>query len=744
VERTDGAVRETAQPTREPTRPEPGSDSPGGVASQILGLQRAAGNAATISLLGGAGVIQREKTSTATAPAPTPDQGQVDQIAREVVDAWKTKAEADVLEYLLKGLGVGGTNIFRSSEVKEFRNQMKTSAREQAYTDVDATIAKDTEHGAATKQHVRNEARTIAYKDSKASVDDKLTGDAKRWAKTVMIQSQPTLDDVFRELQQSVAAALQGGSDSKRVSAAKKAATKQVKERLKPEVVVIHERAQKYKNDLVKPETDSAKQIAKDDRTRLEKQVKEKTHEQGVGEKSVEKAFKAATTDEGLGMVGKLLDQVVPNAGDQVALSVELQIPLGETPGFISIKLEGKAARGITGAMTSGVPVFGKPSRLEVMGKFSLGGGAEAFGIKGDLSVGFFVRAGADGTAATMKAMSYAAYRAACGVNGKLGDWWAGTGKASDKEAVERAEAWAAMVEEQVFGADDGAFADVGGSVGASGGLNAGVFEVGASVGGEAFRRYDQSGLKASLDKGGQQRFAQPVGQGAQAAKDRRKDAAGRTVGSFAISESVGVNILGQKTGFGISLSFEHSKGDNNDLASNWGVEITAGIGFAPGDMTEVAKIAVGIIGGLVSAVQSLVAVAKKNKVGSVADEVASGASMINAGLGNQITDALGSIWSVDGSKFDNALGDSTTAIEKASGLGTSGSLTVAVLFGMAGGKKVFRFEIRESKTLDVKFGIGNVGATVKAERGKRLMAVGYDNEKWRVEAAGARLRDPE
>ena len=77
--------------------------------------------------------------------------------------------------------------------------------------------------------------------------------------------------------------------------------------------------------------------------------------------------------------------------------------------------------------------------------------------------------------------------------------------------------------------------------------------------------------------------------------------------------------------------------------------------------------------------------------------------------------------------------------LRMASGLGASSSLQVAITFGRAGGKGVFRFEIRSSKGVDIAVGLGSVGLSVSAAKGKRILAMGYEDGKFAAEAIGLR-----
>ncbi|HSL57715.1 MAG TPA: DUF4157 domain-containing protein [Acidimicrobiales bacterium] len=667
--------------------------------------------------------IQRDKPAV-TVVRRSDHEATLQQIAMEVIGETLSSERQRVLDYLRKGLGVGGASRLkrRSPEVRAFRAKMKDAADARSGSDIDTQLASDTELGPATKAHVNIAAKGIAHGKGKKSVDSALGDEAESWLSSAWDSAAIRAGALNGVKDAAWAVLAQKPTDPKRVKAATTAASKAAKATIGRTADTIKADARVWKNQIVKPDSASAAVTSAAEQSRLAQQVDTRTGTDKVGEKSIEKAITANTTDEGLGIVGKLLDSIIPAPGDAVSLAITLKIPIPETPAYVSLKLEGKAGRGTTGFTTSGVTTLGDPKRLEVMAKFSVGLGAEAFGLAGDFSVGFFVRAGAnEGTAATMKALSYGSYRSAMGINKKFAYWWSGKSKGTDLTDIERSEAWAAMIEEQVFGKDDSAFADLGGSIGVEGEVNAGFAKMGAGAGGEYFTRYNQAGLKESLGD----RFAQPLGPGGAAeASTRAKDASGRTYGSFALSASAEVGIGNENVEFAASFSAEKSHEDDVTFRDNWGVEISASIGMSDGCAS--AQMAKGIISGLSSAAQNMGQVVTKSKVGSGLDVVSDVTRMLDGSMEGKITEGIASAWKVDGSTMDNVVGDSTTPIEKAAGLATSSSLTVALTFGKAGGKWVYRLELRDAKSLEISIGGGtNVGASIEAERSKRLFAIG-------------------
>lgn len=695
--------------------------------------------------------IQRFWGKSKSAPPPaqilkrSDHQGQLDTIATAVVPKLVADGKLKVLNYLAEGLGKGGAHFWRSKEVRAFRAKMKSAARTQAWSDISAIVQQgdifddaEQEIGPAMKQHIEVVAKNTAYAKAKKAVDARMQKIAEDWI------SRAWADDaiIAEASEAAITAAWNVYKENPKESTwkdASKAAAKAVAKAVDAQVETHLDLARAAKNEVLKPTKDQQVQSA-EAQQQIASMVAEESSD--VGMKSVQQAIKCNTTDEGLGIVGKILDQLIPLPGEQVSLDISLQIPTSDGISYVVLKLMGKAGRGITGFSTSGVTTLGNPKRLEVMAQFSVGAGAETFGLKAEAAIGFFIRAGSDqGTAATMKALSYGGYRAASGIKNEFGNWWAGGGKGSKLSAEERAEIWAAAIEEQVFKESEGgnaesknAFADIGGSLSGSAGLGVkDVFSAELGLGGEVFKRYDAAALAASL---GEDRFGKPV-TGAAQARERRKRAKGRTTSSFGVSASVDVKILGQGVSFAGSLSMENDF-DQNVAADNWGVEISAAISTSQDPLSAMEKIASGIVTGALNVSQNLVAIAQKKKAGPGIDIMADITQIANAGLENQITSSLAELWTVDGSKFDMGIGASGTP-DAAPGMLTTSTIQVAIIFGKSGGKGVFRFEIRDSKGIDVSVGLGSVGLSVSAAKGKRILALGYESGGFVAEAIGLR-----
>lgn len=692
--------------------------------------------------------------SKSTAVRASDYKDVLDSMMPADIDARVDRSRAHILAYLTHGLGVGGASFTRSSEVRQFRAVMKQAGRAKAADDIEATLATNTKLGAASKEYIRILARHSAYSEVKDSVDTALSAKADEWltdnwdAAAIGSRARAAARAAAWGVLETAIGRYPLGEPPTVSKAAHKnaaaAALSAAKQSVDDQQNRIKSEARGWKNSFIKPANDLLSKVKAGSATQgLADDVTEQVGSDKVGESVVEAVITAETAEAGIGKIGKLLDQVIPTAGDHVALAIELKIPVPHSPAYVSVGFSGKAGRGIDGYTTAGVTTLGDPRRLEVMGEFKLGAGVAAPGVKGGANVKFFVRGGADSTANCMKAVSYGSYRAASGINHNFGNWWAGSGEGTGRDGssamskTQRAETWAAAMEEQVFAEEEGAFADVGGSLGAELDVNFGVAKASVADGVAAFKRYNKAALKKSLGN----KFARPV-LDKDTAQERRDNVRGATGAAWSASASASHEFAGTGVTFSVSASGPIGKPD-------FGVNISASISHAGTDTntTQIENIAAGIVSGALGAVKNLIAALEHKKVGPMADLGADVLQIRDAGMQGQISHSLAQLWSTPGSKFDStsiqdAFKGKVTTPDPGSGVATSSTLEVVIIFGRSGGKGVFRVELRQAKKVAVSAEIGNVGLTASFERGKRLAAFGYEDGKWNAEGLGVRARD--
>lgn len=657
------------------------------------------------------------------------------------------KKTAELRKQLEKDFGVDGMSSFgfsrRSEEARAWRKQIKDSARVQARADVDTTL--DTYDPTASgnrslleteKAYYRIDAKKRVYKDAKTSVKTVVLATVNKifdtiWSNAGVLQQAQILYQ--QELDRD------GGTEE----AARLLATRKVQDlyaKAKVDATTAKRVAFQKQNqgNQISPEAQTAATLA-DTRGQggLTDQAKAQVTQDQVGLRAVKKTIEADSVEQGMGVLGTLLDNVVGSAGDQVSLSIQFKVPVAADPSgvakaYAQFTLTGKAARGIDGAMTSGIPVFGDPRRLEVMAEFAFRLGVDVAEVL-DLGVDFsmFVRGGANDTALCMKTLSYGAYRRLGAVSETAANWWAGAGQGVDEGKTLRAEAWAAMVEEQAFktqasGKKGGGFVDVGGGIGASGGLKVeGLFEAGLGGSVSGFHRYDEAALKDSLGSA----FGTVVTDKS-AAKDRRRRVKGSAGASYSISGKAKFAIPGFA-----EVEIAGSISGSIESPLSFGIEITGTLGYAGGSTNMIEQWAAGyatavadLLKGFPKAVKPLFT--DRQDAGVFGEAIAATTQGINASLENTVTDSIAKAWSV---------GSGADAV---AGLATSSSLQVALLIGCDGEKPIFRLEIRSGRKLEISTPmIGATGVKITAEKTSRLFAIGFDSGKVDAEILGVRAR---
>lgn len=665
-----------------------------------------------------------------------------------------TTHRAKLQAKLEHSLGVGGIGLFRSKEVRHFRDDLKDEARSQARTDardefgkstqVDATSAAGAYTGLRAQQATKAPAKNSVDKALKSQVNVLLQKEWDGDKRKISARAKTAAIDAAQQLHQQHASMGEELMEGDRAAALRSTAT----------TAALRVHAAAYK--AAKTRTRDQKQLAvgKDPShmtdasaavapalAGLNVDVRKQVTKDEVGKKAVEATIEAGSTGDGVGKLGTFLDAVIADPGDQISLAVTLRIPIGNSPGFIELKLSGQAARGIDGAMTAGVPVLGSKNRLEIMGDFSFGGGVELIGFEAGAAAKVFLRGGGDTTKACMDAISYGMYR---GLPEAAASWWAGSAAEDDNGKaytdLYRAEAWAAAMEQLAF-AEGGGFVDAGVGLGAHGkvkGTIAGTgIEAAAQLGGSVFNRYNEEALASSL--GGA--FATPVAD-EQAARNRRDKAKGKKGGSVSYTFSVGAKFGGQGVNFKGTVSFPTN-------FSAMGFEITVGIQYASGaDATNLDR-GVEIANGFLSAAKSMRSLFWKNAAeettdgaaGRVADALGGVVQMVDGNLADPLSEAMAGAYQAQYAGASSiAIDAEETGLERIAGLATTAGMEIALIGGMDSGGVIARMEIRNTKSFVVNVPVASGGLKVEASKSSRIMALGFDDGKLKAELLGHRL----
>jgi len=646
----------------------------------------------------------------------------------------------------MKGLSVGGAGFTRSSALKKFRKAMKRAARVQAISDLQDAAKARTGPGAgtATADYEEMAGGNIAYGAVKPEIDIQLEEEAKKIVADLNLPLK-IFDDVEKAILDGFTAH-PANQDKARAAG---------KRKIKELTDSYHDKLKAGKDQVVGKDRGAPQDGAE---TTTEGQdvigrVVDRVKKQKVGKKSLKEAINAPTVGRGMKFLGKLIDNVIPDSGESVELAITFVIPTGQPGLNVEIHLMGMAARGINGATTAGVAVMGDPKRVEVAAKLSVGVGAEAIGLKASAAVGIFIRAGSDqGSEAALQALAYGAYRGA--PTEAFQNLWAPEDKASEvihkaknkgdaaaaqlpeRTKRQRAEMWAAMIEEKYFKGQD-AFADVGMAIDGGFGANVGFMEAELSINESIFSHYDEKLLKEKLGD----KFASRVLDDA-SAKKRRGAATGDK--KLTLGASLGLKI-GAGSHFielALSVSGEDSK--------NWGVEIVGGasLNSDAASASDYDKIANGWVTGLAEMIKKIRATASKQinddatgVWGNILQTTADFTTLWDAGSEFGLRNAMASATehTVEASAFNTPIGQTAeSAVEKVSALAASTSLQFVLTFGLNDGKLVVRFEVRSKRGLDIG---GGTPVNISASKTTRLFAIGRELDgKMHGEILGGRV----
>lgn len=398
----------------------------------------------------------------------------------DVDTVYTNKLYEPIKQAVLMKLGVGRGAWRRSDELNEFRDKMKTSAREQANTEIDSQMSTNTSIASAVgKKYKAMIAKKEAYKMSKGSVDSVM----EKEAITITDRVLPAADmkKKLKEAAQSSAydVARNDGAAVKKIrEAALNGARKKAIELLKTnQTIAVNEARKITKGD--KGTTGSTADTAK--QGELSSDVKAQITTDRVAEKAINLAMEAKDINSGLAKIGKILDLAAPNPGDTSSYEFELKIPVHESGVYVLFGLAGEASREL--------------KELTVSTEITFGAGFHTFGFDANFRAGFYLESQSHDSKGVMNLISYGMYRELRVVAPKAADYFWGQGGKSGMEQVEEAELWAAMIEEQDL-KKEGSHVDIGLVTRLQAEANAGVAEMGGSLGYKLLSRFDKEAIE--------------------------------------------------------------------------------------------------------------------------------------------------------------------------------------------------------------------------------------------------------
>ena len=684
-------------------------------------------------------MVEEVPADTQEMPAQEVAEEQVDeaQVMRDealfVLQTLSPQLKAKYDQYFYDKIGGGHRKFFtkESDERKAARTKWKKAARNKAAQDLALAIGNDNpaaQQGEATRRYIEMLAETQLYDTAKESMEIGLKAAAEELTLRLFAPHMHSIGIIneYYPIEQW----------------ARDRGIKKQAEALKNSVIGKN---QKKLIDGV---------LARMTASKVQTQVETDK----VGKNALLKMTTECTTaDEGMGIIGKALDKLVPDPGDMASLSVEIKVPVG--PGqTVSVGVSGKAAKGIDGAMTPGVPVLGKKEHFELMGQVSVGVGFAFIGVEAGFKANFFARAGADSTPKAMKAFSYGAYRNLSGIVPPLASFlWSGKSKGAKVGHDERSEIWAAMVEETVFAEGEIAYADMGVEAAGEVAANVGkkVASAEAAVALAVYNHYDRDRIFETMggkkNKAGEVIREGLIGQSpenAREAKRRQKMVSGKASVSFSVSGGLTVSVPGLS---GLSFAGSISGSTNGDI----GLEITATITKSSGGSEAFEQVITGVVNGLGSITKNLVGAAQKSEKGgndavdviarsvnSISDAVDITDTIMKGEIGRLLNESL----RVDVKKSISAfnIGDTKADIAGApepdmSVFQSDRSVQLAVLVDFKTAMR--RIELRDISSKTIGTEVNGIGLTLNYEKSKRLGASEWvEGQEKKSEVMGTRL----
>ncbi len=616
---------------------------------------------------------------------------------------------------LLSKLGVGRGEFRRSKELNEFRQKLKDSAREQANTEIDTQVISNTP-GVNAQAYKKMMAKTKAFKLAKGSVDSVMGDEAAKIIEAVApkADTKSTITDAAKTAAYEVAR-INNSPLGKIKEAALAGATKEAGSLLAKKKPLALDKARELvgKKASTSPTTTPST---------LQGDVKKKVTDEGIATAAI-KSIEAESLNSGFAKLGKLVDLAAPNPGDSSSLSVELKIPIPNSPGlYFLFGFGGEAER--------------EDGELSCNTQLTFGAGFQTFGFDANFRLGLYLDATGKTTTGVMNMMSYGLYREMRSKAPAAADHFWGQGGKSGSTKLEEAERWAMMIEEQEFDAENKNSIDVGLLVQLGMEANAGVAEFSAEL---AYKRLSRYNKKETVDKTS----------GITDLKERAKQIGkGEIRNVIEAAAEVGIKFGSTEVAFGLEGSFAWSAGNNRELSIGISANVPWQFGEESSKFTEIAsKIVTASVGSAKNLAGMLKGKYDSHKSGKPMDVTRSvGGSVADTGsdvlfMGSHF-DSIGTSLAekIQGDETVNdtirswlpGQDNSASPIEEGvNKIALSNSLNLALQFekswNVAGTESEWEVSLEASqvKSLEIDAGI----VTVEVEKSKRLGKIGFGSE---------------
>ncbi|MDB4958767.1 MAG: hypothetical protein JWO36_6336 [Myxococcales bacterium] len=672
----------------------------------------------------------------------------VDGVATEAAKAVIADTEAKIKTYLEKKLGAKGAGWRRSDQLRDFRGQIKASAREQANADVAAAIAADQPAtGPATQAYIGMAGRMGTYDTAKEVVNEHLTKLAVDGARTLMSQVEVAETAKLTKIASEAAwTAMRTVTDPAQAKiAGQAAATKAVVAETKTFLATMTATAKGWKNTVVgKPAVAGAAGAAgavaaagkntASEAAAIKAKVSEPRKD---GQTVARKAVDAIDGKEAFSFVRTIVDMAAPHPDTGCKLEIAFKVPLGGG-GFAHFVLEGEAEK--------------EKDTTKIAASFKLGAGWETLGIAVATHVEFFLEASGKDTSDAVLLLQYGVYRRMADHNATAAGVFAGARLSEDKTDMSRAEqneTWAAMVEERALIDEDNHYVEsgMGGDLGAK--LDAGVLKGDLTVSHQRGTRIDKKSLGAkhgALDHGGKRTARETKAK--KASVDKKQ---GKATSKTTIEINGEFNLVGTlKCAFGGQFVTEVKDGVRESDC-----ELSFKVPFDVGNVTP-STLANTIVGNFVPVAASLIKNAcqtadkstpelnKSQKVGVATDaawDLAHGVDAAVALAAGDITKGIETSVMANATVFgsnspvnfesdyvnDSVAGTLGTSqlSNSANPFGTESALEVSFGLKRKGGAWHPHVEFSQSKKIEMAIGGFGAGMKVAVERTKKLYSKG-------------------
>jgi len=408
-----------------------------------------------------------------------------------------------LMKQVLYKFGVGRRGFRRSKQLNEFRSGLKEAAREQAREDVAAQIDGNTQltgKSDISKNYYKLLANVESHSLAKMSVDSILQQESER-----IIQRLVPTDSTMSQMKQAINA---------KHTVPSNATPAKLKEEKKAALTTAQDKAKQLLELFADVAVNEARVITKGDKfvegskrddkrvCELTSDTKEQVKKDEIGKKSIDLAVEGKSIDSCLSTISPVINQAIPEEGDEAELSFQLKIPV-TTGAFVLIELGAEAAN--------------EGDHVELGTEANIGAGGSIGIAELSAKIGMFLEANGSSVSSALTLMSYGMYRHMNVLFPTIAQRLWGLGGKTGLSSLEEAELWAAAVESEHL-EDAENFVSVGQQIGVDASLETGIYEGELSLKAQRYTTYNKENMEllANAYNDEQQAKANATGSGQQ------------------------------------------------------------------------------------------------------------------------------------------------------------------------------------------------------------------------------------